>query len=360
MPPTTPPATAPAVDLRSDTVTRPTAAMREAMAYAAVGDDVFGDDPTVAALEARVAALLGKDAAVLVPSGTMANQIGLRLHTRHGDEAIVHAGSHVFNYESGAGAALAGLSLRTLDSPDGTLPLAALARSLHIGDDPHLAPTRLICLEDTHNRCGGVLLPAGHAADVAALARPHGIPLHLDGARLWNAHVASGVALAELAAPFASVSVCFSKGLGAPVGSALVGSADAIARARRYRKMYGGGMRQAGVLAAAALHALDHHLPRLADDHRRARALAETAAALSGLRVDLARVHTNIVYVTLEADHPLAAAGPRGAPLLVASLADRGVAVTGAGAQLRMVTHGDLDDAAIDRAITALRAVMSG
>lgn len=350
---------APPVDLRSDTVTRPTAAMRQAMFDAPLGDDVFGDDPSVNALEAEAAELLGKERALFVPSGTMANQLALRAQTRPGDEAVVHAKSHIFNYESGGAPALSGLSLRPIDSADGTLPLDAIDGALHLSDDPHFAPTTLLCLENTVNGCGGVVLPAGYAELATGLVRAHGIRAHLDGARLMNAVVASRRSAADIAAPFDTVSLCLSKGLGAPVGSVLAGDAPTIKRAWRFRKMFGGGMRQAGVLAAAGRHALRHHVERLADDHRRARELAEALAELPGVRVDLERVQTNLVYFGLDDDHPLARVDEQHRSALVVALAERGVLITGGIHRLRAVTHLDVDDDGLARAIDAFRAVLS-
>ncbi|MBU1071802.1 aminotransferase class I/II-fold pyridoxal phosphate-dependent enzyme, partial [bacterium] len=280
------------VDLRSDTVTQPDEAMRRAIAEAEVGDDVFGDDPTVNLLQERMAGLLGKEAALLVPSGTMANQTALRSLTRAGDQVVCEDGAHVYRYEAGAPAALSGLLLTTIVGRGGSLRWADIAPHLNT-DDVHCAPPSLICLENTHNRAGGRVLPQEDVADVGREAHARGLALHLDGARLWNAHVATGRALSELAAPADTVSVCFSKGLGAPVGSILAGPRDMIARARRARKLFGGGMRQAGILAAACLYALDHNLPRLADDHRRARRLAE---GLDNPAISLDHaVETNIV-----------------------------------------------------------------
>lgn len=344
------------VDLRSDTVTRPTAGMRAAMAAADVGDDVFRDDPTVLELEERVAALLGKEAALFVPSGTMANQIAVRVHCAPGTELICHAGAHVFNYEGG-GAALAGVQVRPIDSADGLLPVAALDRAYHDDSDTHLAPTACVALENTHNGCGGVVLdPAGVAA-VADWAQRKHVALHLDGARLWNAAVASGAAPDALAAPFHTVSVCFSKGLGAPAGSALAGSRAAIKKALRVRKAMGGAMRQAGILAAAALHALDYHVDRLAQDHRRAKALAAALAATPGLTCDLDRVQTNLVYFGVAPGHPLGALDERGRPAIVAQLAERGVLITGSAARLRAVLHLDVDDAGLAHTVAALETL---
>lgn len=340
------------VDMRSDTVTRPTPQMREAMMAAPLGDDVFRDDPTVLALERAVAERLGKEAGLYVSSGTLSNQLALRVHTRHGDEIIAHAGCHIVNYESGAPAALAGVMARTIDSPDGALP--GLEAAIHQTDDPHFANTTLICMENTHNGCGGVVLDPGHVAEVVALARDRGIALHMDGARLFNAAVASGAPARALVEGFDTVSVCFSKGLGAPVGSVLAGPADLIRRALRYRKMYGGGMRQAGVIAAAALYALDHHVERLAEDHRRARAFAQAIDEIPAITVDLSRVQTNLVYFDLDPDHPVGGGGN-----LVGALAGRGVGIVGGVHRLRACTHLDVDDDDLDYAIRAFRAVLA-
>ncbi len=344
-----------AVDLRSDTVTQPTAAMRDAMARAPLGDDVFGDDPSVNGLEAEVARLLGKEAAVFVPSGTMANQLALLVHTRRGDSIVAHARSHILNYEAAGPALLGGLMCRPVESPNGSLPVEAVARVAHLSDDPHGAPTRLVCAENTHNACGGRVSRSADWLPLADWASANAVGLHLDGARLANAAVASGETLADLAAPFDTVSLCFSKGLGAPVGSALAGPAALVREARRFRKLLGGGMRQAGLLAAAAQHALQHHRERLADDHRRARALATALGALPGVRIDPASVDTNIVFFELEPGHP----GSRdvgGRTALVAALEARGVRLLGWGRVFRAVTHLDIDDDGLDRAIAALAA----
>ena len=334
-----------AVELRSDTFTRPTAAMRAAMASAEVGDDVWGEDPTAAALERRAADILGKEAALFVPSGTMANQIALLLHCRPGDDVIVGRGSHTRLYESGAGAAWAGVQFTEIGSTDGTFDAAALDEAC-LPPDRNLPRTRLVALENTHNRGGGRVWPAGQLAAVVAEARSRGLALHLDGARIWNAAVATGRAERELAAPFDTVSACFSKGLGAPVGSALAGSAEAIERARRFRKMLGGGMRQAGILCAAALHALEHHRARLADDHASARRLAEGLARLPGIRIDPATVQTNIVIFELErVTAAELAKRAEAAGVRVAPIAPR---------RLRAVTHLDVDTAGIDLALAAI------
>lgn len=282
------------IDLRSDTITRPTPAMREAMAAAEVGDDMFGEDPTVAKLEARVAELLGKEAAMFAPSGTMVNQLALRAHTEPGDEVILDGNAHIYYYEGGAPAALAGVMCRCLPGVSGIFTAADLEAVLRPADQ-HFPPTKLVCLENTHNRGGGKIWPQELVREIGALTRERGIRLHLDGERLWNAAVASGISERELAAEFDSVAVCFSKGLGAPVGSALCGSREFIQRARRFRKMFGGGMRQAGIIAAGALHALEHHRGRLAEDHANAHTLAAGLSALPRIELDPAAVETNIV-----------------------------------------------------------------
>jgi threonine aldolase len=282
------------IDLRSDTVTKPTPAMREAMARAEVGDDVFGDDPTVKELEGQTAELLGKEAALFVPSGTMANQLAIRGHTQPGDEILVEANAHLYYYECGAPAMLSGVMCRCLNGQRGIFTGADVEAALRPADQ-HFPPTRLVCIENTHNRGGGKIWAVAQIHEVAAAARKHGLQLHLDGARLWNAAVASGIPERDYAAHFDTVSVCFSKGLGAPVGSALVGSRGFIERARRFRKMFGGGMRQAGIIAAGALFALRQHRDRLAEDHANAKALASGLTAVRGLDADPAEVETNMV-----------------------------------------------------------------
>lgn len=282
------------IDLRSDTITKPTVAMREAMARAEVGDDVFGDDPTVKELEKETAALLGKEAALFVPSGTMANQIAVRAHTEPGDELIIEAQSHIYYYEGGGPAALSGVMCRCINGRRGVFSAEELETALRPADQ-HFPRTRLVSIENTHNRGGGKIWPMTELKSVAAMARKHGLSMHLDGARLWNASVASGVAERDYAALFDSISVCFSKGLGAPIGSTVVGSKTFIDRARRFRKMFGGGMRQAGIIAAGALYALRNHRARLAEDHANARVLAEGLAAIPGLEVNPSEVETNMV-----------------------------------------------------------------
>jgi len=324
-------------DFRSDTVTRPTAGMRAAMAAAEVGDDVFGDDPTVNRLERHLAGLLGKDAALFVPSGTQSNLLALMSHCGRGDEYIAGQHAHCYRFEAGGAAVLGSIQPQPIaHQPDGTMALAEIEAAIKSGDS-HFATTRVVALENTF---GGRVLPPAYMQQVAALARRHGLGLHLDGARAFNACVALELDIAAFVAPFDTVSICLSKGLGAPVGSVLVGRGELIERARINRKMLGGGMRQAGILAAAGLYALDHHVARLAEDHRRARRLAEGLAARPELRV--AAPDTNMVWVDTEAE-----LGER----LGRHLRAHGVGITGRYGQQRWVTHLDLDDGDVDAAI---------
>jgi threonine aldolase len=332
------------IDMRSDTVTKPVPEMRRVMAEAAVGDDVFGDDPTVNRLQDEAARLLGKEAALFCPSGTMTNQVALHALTQRGDEVFLHAQAHILFYEQGGAAVLSQLQLRCFDSPDGTLDPDLMEGLVHHDDDVHFAPTRVVCLEDTHNHCGGVVYPLEGIRAVRAFCDRHDLKLHMDGARIWNAHVASGVPLADVAGPCDTVSVCLSKGLGAPIGSVLVGDGATIALARRARKLYGGGMRQAGIVAAAGLYALEHHIARMADDHRRIRGMAERLAAVPGLGVDLDKVQTNMVYVDTRATG-------RKAAELVPLLAEAGLWALDEGVwTLRFVAHLGLDDADVQEA----------
>jgi len=287
------------IDLRSDTIAHPCEGMREVMAQAIVGDDVLGDDPTVANLEQNVADLLGKEASLYTPSGTMANQLGIRVQTRPGDEIILDANAHIYCYEAGAPAALSGVTCNLLDGRRGIFTAQQLESALRPRND-HFPPTRLVCLENTHNRGGGSMWPLSEIKAVATTARRHGLTLHLDGARLWNASIASGVSMMEHARHFDTVSVCFSKGLGAPVGSALAGPRGLIDKARFYRKQQGGGMRQVGILAAGALFALENNFARLHEDHKNARKLAVGLATLPGVSVDANSVETNIVMIGLD------------------------------------------------------------
>jgi len=335
----------PAVDLRSDTVTRPTPAMRRAMAEAEVGDDVFRDDPTVIALEQRVATMTGKQAAVYVPSGTMGNQIALKAHTQPAETVVLERESHIFLYEQAGIASTSGCLAHIVTGERGVITPETLLETLRDDRDEHASRVSLVCAENTHNRAGGATVPIERLRVLAAAAHAHDVRVHLDGARLWNASVASGVPIAEWAATADSVMMCFSKGLGAPVGSILVGDEAFIHRARRVRKRLGGGMRQAGILAAACLYALDHHLTRLADDHARARRLAAGLRAAGGVRVE--EPDTNIVIATLE--HP--ALDP---DALLASLERRGVRMVAFGVRrLRAIVHLDVDDAGVARAIAA-------
>lgn len=336
------------IDLRSDTVTKPTPAMRAAMAAAEVGDDVFGDDPTVNRLQERLAALLGKEAALFVPSGTMSNQICVKAHTQPGDELLCEVGCHIYNNEAGGPAVLSGVTCRTFVGDHGILDVGQLDGKVRPNDD-HQVRTRLVCLENTHNRGGGRVYPLAKIEAISAWARKHGLAMHLDGARLWNAIVATGTPAAAWARPFDSVSVCFSKGLGAPLGSALAGPREFVTRARRLRKLLGGGMRQVGVVAAACLYALDHHVERLAEDHRHARVLAEAVAATPGLRLNPPEVETNLVW--FEVDPDLGSARD-----VAAALKQHGVLVHVAGAQtVRACTHLDVSAAQAEQAAEVIR-----
>ena len=336
------------IDLRSDTVTRPTAAMRAAMAAAEVGDDVFGDDPTVNALQERIAAMLGKEAALFLPTGTQSNLCGLMAHCGRGDEYLVGQMAHTYRWEGGGAAVLGSIQPQPLtQGADGSIALAEIEAAIK-PDDAHFARTRLLALENTW---GGQVLPQAYVQQATALARSRGLATHLDGARLFNAAVASGgdprAAVSALAEPFDTVSVCFSKGLGAPVGSALCGPRDLIAKAHRVRKMLGGGLRQAGVLAAAVQHALDHHVDRLAEDHANARLLAEGLQGLPG--VQCGTPQTNIVFVDVAPDR---------AHGVVERARAQGVLCTGLY-RLRLVTHLDVSRADVVRAVDVMRQVLS-
>lgn len=338
------------VDLRSDTVTRPTPAMRRAISEAVVGDDVLGDDPTVQELERRLAALAGKEAALFVPSGTMGNQLAVHAQIAPGDEVLLEADSHMFLYEQGGIAANSGGQARTVVGERGALLPGQLESALRDEDD-HVARVRLVCMENTHNWQGGAIVPLERMRALSAAARARGIHVHLDGARLWNASVASGIPIRDWAVTADTVMMCFSKGLGAPIGSILVGTAPVIRHARRTRKRWGGAMRQVGLLAAACLHALDHHVEGLAEDHRRARVLAEGLALAPGVRV--IPPDTNIVIATLEHSSLDPAA-------TLAALESEGVRMLAFGARrLRAITHLDVDDAGTARAVEVFRQVVS-
>ncbi|MBM4070514.1 MAG: low-specificity L-threonine aldolase [Planctomycetes bacterium] len=336
------------IDLRSDTLTRPTPGMRAAMAAAEVGDDVFNEDPTVNRLQERVAALLGKEAAMFVPSGTMSNQICVRAHTQPGDELLCEATCHIYQYEQGGAAVLSGVTCRTLEGDYGIIDLSQLDDKIRPCNE-HLVRTRLVCLENTHNRGGGRIYPMEKIEAISSWARQNGLAMHLDGARLWNAVVASGVPASEWARHFDSVSVCFSKGLGAPVGSALAGPKEFMARARRIRKLFGGGMRQVGILAAAALYALDNHIERMADDHANARVIAQGIADTPGLRLTPPEVETNLVW--FEVDPELGTSQD-----VAATLKQRGIRIHPAGKHvMRAVAHLDVSAAQAERTAETIR-----
>jgi threonine aldolase len=342
------------VDLRSDTVTRPSPEMRAAMAAAEVGDDVYGEDPTVDALERRAAELTGMEAGLFVPSGTMGNQLAVRVSATQGDEVYVHADSHLMSNEGGGISALWGVQARALPGEHGRIDLDQLVRYVPDDiDDPHLALPRLVCVENTHMWSGGRVYPLAELGRLGTTARRLHLRVHMDGARIVNAAVASGRSLAEICAPVDTVQFCLSKGLGAPVGSVLCGSAEAIGRARRGRKLLGGGMRQAGVVAAAGLWALEHNVERLADDHARARTLAEALTECPRVDVDPAQVETNIVLARVRDpdDDPRA---------VIADLAAEGVlgGELGDHRTVRLVTHLDVDDAALERACWSCRKAL--
>jgi threonine aldolase len=330
------------IDLRSDTVTRPTAAMREAMLRAEVGDDVYGEDPTVNALQARLAQELGFEAGLFVPSGTQSNLLALMSHCARGDEYLVGMEAHTYKFEGGGAAVLGSIQPQPIPhAPDGTLPLDAVARAIK-PVDPHFARSRLLCLENTWH---GRPLPLDYLAQAQVFCRERGLGLHLDGARLHNAAVACGVEPRAIARHFDSVSICLSKGLGAPVGSVLVGSHALIDAARRWRKVAGGGWRQAGMLAAACLHALDHHVARLADDHARAARLAAGLRGLTGLQV--VAQHTNMVFIDV---------APERLAAFKSHIEAAGIRMSiGYLPSIRLVTHLDIDDAAIDHTLAALQ-----
>lgn len=331
------------VDLRSDTLTRPTAAMRAAAADVPVGDDVFGEDPTVNALQDRLAGEFGFEAGLFVSTGTQSNLLGLMAHCERGDEYLVGSEAHTFKYEGGGAAVLGSIQPQPIpQSPDGTLPLDLVAKAVKPLGDSHFARSKLLALENTW---GGRVLPRPYLAEARTLAHSKGLAIHLDGARLFNAAVADGVPAREITRHFDSVSVCFSKGLGAPIGSMLLGSEALIAKARRWRKVVGGGWRQAGSLAAMANHALDHHVTRLADDHRRASELADALRDLPSVSVD--GPHTNMLFVTVPAERVAA---------LDAHLAANGIRVFTGGATKRLVLHLDIDDAGVQRTIAAFRS----
>lgn len=341
------------IDLRSDTVTLPSPAMLKAMTEAELGDDVYGDDPTVKKLEAMAAERMGKQAAVFVASGTMGNLSAVLSHCGRGDEALIGDESHIYHYEAGGGSALGGVVYHLIPTrPDGTLLPEHLAAAVRQSYDAHQSPTRLICLENTHNRCGGVVIPLDYMRQVREVADVHDLRIHLDGARIFNASVALGVEASAIAQYVDSVTFCLSKGLSAPVGSVLCGDSAFIGRARRMRKMLGGGMRQVGVLAAAGIVGLEHMVERLAEDHANARILAEGLAAFPQLYVDLARVQTDIVYFTLVDGAPSGEA-------FITALRERGILMGAMGTRhIRAVTHYGISTHDIEETLEGVRAVL--
>lgn len=341
------------IDLRSDTVTKPTPEMRRSMAEAEVGDDVYGEDPTVNRLQERAAEIFGKEAALFVPTGSMGNQIAVKLHTNPGQEIVIEERGHIFNFEMGTPAAISGVTIRTVRSGDGSghLTWDEIAPALHIDQPYYSSPTGLICLENSHNFAGGSVMTAEHCTNVCERAHGVGLPVHMDGARIFNAAAALNTSVADLSRNCDSVQFCLSKGLGAPVGSVLLGSKDFIAQARVWRKRLGGGMRQAGVLAAAGLIALEESPKILYRDHENARRLAEGIANISGVLVDLERVVTNIVIFDI------AGTGKTSAEICRA-LKDRGILAIGFGSAIRMVTHYDVSADDIKKAVKALSQIL--
>ena len=335
------------IDLRSDTVTKPSPGMLQAMVNAEVGDDVFGEDPTVKELQSEISALLGKEAGLFVPSGVMSNQLALRVHTNPGDEVILESGSHIANHESGAAGALAGVQLLSIKGSRGIIDPTEIKNSIRTGYYWEPNP-RLVCIENTHNQAGGVIYPLDTILETNEIVRERDLAFHLDGARLWNASIATGVSEAQYAAPFDSISVCLSKGLGAPIGSVLVGSSDFIAQAHRFRKMYGGGMRQVGILAAAGLFALRNQRDDLANDHARAKILAEGLSAIAAFSVDPTRVETNIVMFDVQDDSISALEKMKAAGVLMVPFGPK---------TIRATTHRDVDDASIDEVLRILNRI---
>jgi threonine aldolase len=340
------------IDLRSDTVTRPTPGMRAAMAAAEVGDDVYSEDPTVNRLQERVAQLLGKEAALYVPSGTMSNQICIRVHTQPGDEMLCETNCHVYNNEAGGPAVLSGVTCQLIEGDYGILDVSQLEGKIRPFND-HQVRTRLVSLENTHNRGGGRVFPLEKIQAISDWANKNDLMMHLDGARLWNAMAATHIAAAEWCRPFDSVSVCFSKGLGAPIGSALAGSQEFVKKARRIRKVFGGGMRQAGVAAAAALYALEHHVDRLADDHRNARVIAQAIIDTPSLRLDPPDVETNLIWFQVDPDFATA-------KQIAGKLKEHGVLVSAFGPTiLRACTHLDVSGSQAEQAAEIMRKVLT-
>ena len=342
------------IDLRSDTVTKPTPEMRAAMAAAEVGDDVFGEDPTINRLQERAAEVFGKEAALFVPTGSMGNQIAVKLHTKPGQEIIIEERGHIFNYEMGTPSVVSGVLIRPVKSQDGSgmLTWDEIAPALHVNQPYYAAPTGLICLENTHNFAGGSVMTAEHCADICEQAHAVNLPVHMDGARIFNASVALNTPVTELAKKCDSVQFCLSKGLGAPAGSILVGKKDLIDEARSWRKRLGGGMRQIGILAAAGLIALEESPKRLHIDHENARRLAEGLANIKGIEIDLEKVVTNIVIFDI------AATGKTSAQIC-AALKDKGILAIGFGNLIRMVTHCDVSREDVNATIDSLAGILA-
>ena len=339
------------IDLRSDTVTKPTPAMRKAMAEAEVGDDVFGEDPTVNLLQEKVANLLGKEAALFVPSGTMGNQLSIKSHTEPGDEVIIESSSHPYNFEGGAGAALSGIQFQCLKGVRGVLDASQIEEGIRPADH-HFPVTKLVCLENTHNRGGGSIFPLEKMAEIYRLAKSKGLLVHLDGARLWNASAATGIKPHEYAQRADSVSVCLSKGLGAPIGSLVAGPKLFVDRVHRFRKMFGGGMRQVGIIAAAGIYALDHHFERLKEDHQNAKRLGVGLKEFKGVSIDPRHVETNIVIFDV--------ANTRMTALQVAEMMKKeSILIHAIGkTQIRLVTHLDVTAEDIEKALKAFKKVL--
>jgi threonine aldolase len=340
------------IDLRSDTVTQPTAAMKNAMCAAPLGDDVYGEDPTINRLQEEMAARFGKEAGLFVPTGVMSNQLAIKAWTAPGDEVIVEKESHIFNYETAAPAMMSAVQLHPVAGALGVLTPEDVEPAIR--PDAYYYPrTSLVCIENTHNRMGGTLYPLEAMEALHVFCRSRNIPLHLDGARIWNAHIATGTSLAAFGSAVDSISICFSKGLGAPVGSMLLGPRDLITRAHKYRKIYGGGMRQAGMLAAAARHAVEHHLPLLADDHRRARSFAASLSQCGAFRIDQEKVQSNMVLLDFSASAMRAADAQL-------RLKKAGIDIgMGMGDMLRAVFHLDLDDDALERAVSTFTTLFA-
>ena len=340
------------IDLRSDTVTKPSKAMRQTIAEAEVGDDVFEDDPTVKKLEEMVAELLGKEKALFVPSGTMANEVAIKSLTKPGDEVILEEDSHIYNYEVGAPSVLCGVQLHAIKGKRGVLTAQQILDHIR-PEDIHVPPTTLICLENTHNRAGGTIYPIEEIKKIRGATKPFGIKMHLDGARLWNATIATGIPLDEYARHFDSVSVCLSKGLGAPIGSVISGTSDFIQIARRNRKMFGGGMRQVGIIAAAGIYAIENNFNRLIEDHRNAKALAQGLSKIPKVSVDLESVQTNIVVIDIKESG-------MGVTETLEKLREKGVlAVPFGKTKIRCVTHLDVNRDDIYRALEVFKQVFA-